>query len=217
MTDLLLAEDLALLLLDDNSGWLRNSYADYALAGALATELALRGRIRLSEKGERNVRRGRVIVCDTTPTDDALLDEALARLAPRPVRFRNTTLMILRKNVKQNILQRLVERGLVEARDHRVLGLVPVTVHPMVQPEHEQRLRAGLFAVLVQGEEPTVRQACLIALLGSLNMAGRVMLDDVSTVNRRAIRRRSRQLTKSHWAAEATARMIQQSQSATSG
>lgn len=214
MTDFLLAEDLALLLLQDESGWLRNSYAHYVLGGALATDLALLGRIRLTERGERNVRPGRVVVVDTSPTDDPILDAGLARLAQRPVRFRSTAVQMLCKDVKPLILQRLVDRGLVEARPHRVLGLIPVTLHPAIRPEHEQDLRAGLFAVLVQDEEPTVREACIIALLAAVGMAHTVMAEDVSTVDRRAIRRRAKQMLKVHWAAETAYRLIQSSQSA---
>ena len=119
MSELLLVEDVALLLLSDDTGWMRGQYHELVLAGAMATELAIRGRIRLTEKGEREVRKGRVVVSDTTPTDDAILDQALERLARRPVRWRSTTIQVLRKNAKRLVLERLSERGLVEAREHR--------------------------------------------------------------------------------------------------
>lgn len=217
MSELLLVEDVALLLLSDDTGWMRGQYHELVLAGALATELAIRGRIRLTEKGEREVRKGRVVVSDTTPTDDAILDQALERLARRPVRWRSTTIQVLRKNAKRLVLERLSERGLVEAREHRVLGLVPITVYPAVAPEYEQRLRSGLFAVLAKNEEPTVREACIIALLSAVNMADKVIAEDVSTVNRRAIRKRAKELRKVHWAAEAAYQAIQAQQSAAAG
>ncbi len=62
MSELLLVEDVALLLLSDDTGWMRGQYHELVLAGALATELAIRGRIRLTEKGEREVRKGRVVM-----------------------------------------------------------------------------------------------------------------------------------------------------------
>lgn len=214
MTDLLLVEDLALLLLDDTSGRLRGQYADYALAGAVATELALQGRIRLTERGERDVRAGRVLVGDAAPTDDPILDAGLARLAQRPVRFRSTAVQVLRKDLRRTVLQRLVDRGLVEAQPHRLLGLVPTTVHPAVDTGYEQRLREGLFAVLANDEEPTVREACLIALLAAVGLADKVIAEDVSTVDRRAIRRRAKELRKVHWAADTAYRLIQSTKSA---
>lgn len=217
LSDFLLAEDLTLLLLDDTSGWLRTPYADYVLAGAVATDLALRGRIRVTERGERNVRPGRIVVSDTSPTDDPILDAGLARLAQRPVRFRSTAVQVLRKDIKRTVLQRLVDRGLVEAREHRVLGLVPVTVHPTVDPSYERALRAGLFAVLVHDEEPTVREACVIALLAAAGMADKVIVQDVSTVDRRSIRRRAKELRKVHWAADTAYQLIQSAQSAAAG
>lgn len=87
---MLLVEDITLLVLDDTTGWLRGQYADYVLAGAVAIDLALLGRIRLTERGERDVRPGRVVISDNSPTDEPILDTALARLAQRPVRFRST-------------------------------------------------------------------------------------------------------------------------------
>lgn len=217
MSELLLVEDVALLLLSDETGWMRGPYHEWVLAGALATELAIRGRIRLTEKGERDVRPGRVVVSDTTPTDDAILDQALERLARRPVRWRSTAVQVLRKDAKRLVLERLVERGLVEAREHRVLGLVPVTVYPAVALEYEQGLRSGLFAVLAKDEEPTVREACIIALLSAVGMADKVIAEDVSTVNRRAIRKRAKEMRKLHWAAETAYQLIQQQQSGAAG
>lgn len=217
MGQILLAEDVALLLLDDTTGWLRNQFADYVLAGALATDLALAGRIRLSEKGERDVRPGRVLVSDPTPTDDSILDAGLRRLAQRPVRFRSTAIQVLRKDVKRLVLERLVERGWVEAREHQVLGLVPVTTHPALDGSHEQELRTGLFAVLAHGEEPTVHEACVIALLAAVGMADKVIAEDVSTVNRRAIRKRAKELRTVHWAAETAYKLIQANQAAAAG
>ncbi|WP_425307323.1 GPP34 family phosphoprotein [Ammonicoccus fulvus] len=217
MSELLLVEDVALLLLADDTGWMRGQYHEWVLAGALATELAIRGRIRLTEKGERDVRPGRVVVSDASSTDDAILDQALVRLAGRPVRWRSTTVQLLRKNVKRLVLERLVERGFVEAREHRVLGLVPITVYPAVSFDYEQRLRSGLFAVLARNEEPTVREACIIALLSAVNMADKVIAEDVSTVNRRAIRKRAKEMRKVHWAAETAYRLIQNQQSAAAG
>ncbi len=62
-----------------------------------------------------------------------------------------------------------------------------------------------------------MREACIIALLSAVNMADKVIAEDVSTVNRRAIRKRAKELRKVHWAAEAAYQAIQAQQSAAAG
>ena len=85
MSDTLIAEDLLLLLTDDRRGSVREySSADYVLGGALLMELALAGRVRITEEGESAHKAGRVTITDASPTDDDILDDALARLAAKP-------------------------------------------------------------------------------------------------------------------------------------
>ena len=69
---MLLAEDLLLLLTDDDS-----NEVDVALGGALLVELALTHRVDVAGPDER-VREGRPVVKDPSSTGDGLLDEALA-------------------------------------------------------------------------------------------------------------------------------------------
>ena len=76
---MLLAEDLLLLLTDDDSGKLAASGAevDVALGGALLVELALMERVDIAGPDE-SVREGRLLVRNPGPTGDGLLDETLA-------------------------------------------------------------------------------------------------------------------------------------------
>ncbi|MDO5681463.1 MAG: GPP34 family phosphoprotein [Propionibacteriaceae bacterium] len=209
MSEFLIAEDLALLLLNDETGWMRGQYADIALAGAVLTDLALLGRVRLTEEGEQGVRPNRVVLVDDSSTDDPVLDGALLKLIGRKVRFQQTTVQLLRSYAKRAVLARLVERGILEQREVRVFVVVPMKTYPTVDYSHEDELRRRLFRVLVQNEEPSVRDACLIALLSALNLAAKTIADDVSTIDKRAIRQRAKQLRRQHWAAEAAYRVIQ--------
>lgn len=214
MPEYLLAEDLALLLLNDRTGWMRGQSTDIALAGAVLTDLAIRGRIRLTEKGERDVRPNRVVIVDDSATDDPILDGALVRLSGRPVRRQSSALQVLRRQSKPAVLDRLVERGILEQRERRLLGLVPLKTYPMRDHTHEDGVRRRLFTVLVQNEEPSVHDACLIALLAALNLTAKTMAEDVSTIDRRAIQRKAKQIRHQHWAAEAAYKLIQQEQAA---
>jgi len=82
---MLIAEDLLLLLYDDESGKpiAGSPGLDYALGGAVLIELTLLGKVDIAEAGEQ-VKAGRLKILDTTPTGDAVLDERLAILAGKP-------------------------------------------------------------------------------------------------------------------------------------
>ncbi len=81
---MLLAEDLLLLLTDDATGRVRGGEADTGIGGAaLLIDLALLGRVRITEKGERDHKPDRVIVANPAPTDHRVLDAALAKIGDR--------------------------------------------------------------------------------------------------------------------------------------
>ena len=84
MNHVLIAEDLLLLLTDDQSGKLMvaSNQADIALDGALMIELALEQRVDVAAE-DGVVRKGRLLVMDASPTSDSLLDEALGRIAAK--------------------------------------------------------------------------------------------------------------------------------------
>ncbi|WP_031072994.1 GPP34 family phosphoprotein, partial [Streptomyces sp. NRRL S-118] len=68
-----LAEEIALLSLDDESGAAKErSSAGWAVAGGILLELVLAERLTVAD--------GRLAVADTTPTGTALLDGRLAKL-----------------------------------------------------------------------------------------------------------------------------------------
>jgi hypothetical protein len=79
---MLIAEDLLLLLTDDETGKLvaSASEVDVALGGALLVELTLMQRLDLAGPSEQ-VRKGHLVVRDASATSDPLLDEALAMVA----------------------------------------------------------------------------------------------------------------------------------------
>ncbi len=61
----------------------------------------------------------------------------------------------LGKGTRDVLLDRLAERGLVERRDGKVLGLFPHTTWPARDARHEESVRALLQGALVQGLTPT--------------------------------------------------------------
>ena len=70
-----LAEDLLLLLLDDESGRsvVDGTRRDYAVAGAVLVELARLGRVSPAEPGD-DAKEGYAVVREGSPTGDPVLD-----------------------------------------------------------------------------------------------------------------------------------------------
>ena len=212
---MLLADDLLLLLTTDGDG--RNamgSMADYLLAGAVLADLALAGNIRLTEKGEQEVRANRVVVVPDAPwPSDPLLSESLTTLAKQAKWFPRTTVEKLRPHLRRTVYERLVRAELVSRDEGRVLGLFPVTRHPALDPRYEADLLGRLDEVLLFGREPDERVAALIALLHAGNVLIKVV-DRGRQVDRRAVKRRAKELLDLYWTAAVTYKVIQSIQAA---
>ena len=208
---MLIAEDLLLLLLDDDSGTKQTSWMRPALGGALLVELALGGNVVMGEK--RWWRAGRVMAVLEAPAPvDPLLAQALATVASKP---RNAQELVNRlgKGVEKQLAQRLVDRGLLERRESRVLGLFPRTRWPARDVTHEQQVRRSLSAALVEGQQPDQRTAAVIALLSALDRAHKTV--DRGDLKARDVRRRAKEIADGDWAAKAVKDAIRAAMAAT--
>lgn len=209
---MLIAEDLLLLLYNDESGKpiTGSPGLDYALGGAVLIELTLLGKVDIAEPGDQ-VKAGRLKVLDTTPTGDAVLDERLALLAGKPGARPKDLMNKLSKRLRAQVLVRLAERGVLEADKGKVLGLFPVTRWPAKDARHEAEVRTGLESVLKLGTQPDERTAALIALLSALNVVPKVITD---AVDKKALKRRAKEISESDWAATAVRKAVQEMQAA---
>ena len=207
---MMIAEDLLLLLTDDETGRMTGSFIDYALAGAVLADLALMGRIRLTEKGEQGVRANRVIVVDDSPTGNDLLDDALRRLGEN-ARFRSSTISRLYRHVRKPLQQRLVDAGVLRPEQHKFLGF-PYTRYIQVDPGPELDAHVRLHRALADGEAPDPSTAALIGVLSALDITHRI----VRRGDRRAMKKRAKELRKQNWAAEAAYKPIQSASAAAS-
>lgn len=157
--DLLLVEDLLLVLLDDDGGHILGEGMLYAtLGGAVIVELAQRGLVR-TDSGQAVE-----VVPGATPPSDPLLRSAFETIAERR-RLVLTRIAEIGPPLRETVLDRLEERGLVRRERGTVLGFIPVTRLRTVDTTHEDAVMARLRAVLVDGAEPDPRTAALGALL----------------------------------------------------
>lgn len=209
---MLIAEDLLLLLYGDESGKpvLASTELDYALAGGVLLELAMLGRIDVAGAGE-TVKSGRLVVRDPAPTGSVILDARLAMLAGRQGRRPKDVIARLAKNLRGQLLDQLAGRGILRRDSGKVLGLFPVTRWPANESRHEQEVRLALDSALRMGTQPDERTAALIALLHAVNAVPKVITD---APDKRALRRRAKQIAESEWAAEAVRGAVQAVQAA---
>ena len=114
---MLLAEDLLLLLTDDDSGRLvvSGSAVDVALGGAQLIELTLLGRVDVTGEGEG--RAGRLVVRPGERPADPLLEEALAQPLAQPAYDCLRLLALTLRHDAERLLEQRVGRALAGAHD----------------------------------------------------------------------------------------------------
>lgn len=212
-TPLLVAEDLLLLLLDDDSGRLTHaSYLDTGLGGAHLVDLALGGHVDVDEPGKKwgFTQAARVHVTGSLP-EDPTLRAAYDTVAEKQ---RSAQDLVGRLGSKQRdpLLERLAGRGLLERRQGKVLGLFPTTRWPAADARHEAEVRARLGSALLRGAEPDPRTAALVALLHGLGVAHKVVTDP--QVPAREVRKRAKTIAEDDWAAKGVADAVAAAQSA---
>jgi hypothetical protein len=198
-----LAEDLLLLLLDDDSGRLitNGTSADHALAGAVLVDLVNAGR--LAEDG------GKLHVMDTSSLDEPVLEAGLERLTEKAPSKPQRAVEVLTKNVRETVLAALAGRGLIRQDKDKVLGLFPRKTWPAVDSAHEDSLRAELTAALVGGEQPGERAGTLIALLHAIGVVPKVVEGD-----KKALKARAKEISEGDWAGVAVRKAVQAIQAA---
>lgn len=196
----LIAEDLLLLLLHDEKGTVVGTInLPPALGGAVLTELALTGAVEVEEDPGR-WRTAKVHAVAGARPDDPTLAAAYDVVAQRP-RTAQDLVTRLGKHLRDELARRLVERGILERRDTKVLGLFPSKRWPTADPGRERELRFRLTSVLVQGVQPDERTAALVALLSAVDRAHKVV--DLAGLPPKVVRKRAKEIADGAWAAKA--------------
>ena len=209
--DTLIAQDLLLLLLEDESGKLTNTgHLDIGIGGAMLVELALAGSVEVGERPGRWAK-AKVRATGTDPGPDPVLQEALAQVAEKE-RDAESLVGRLGKKRREELLTRLVELGVLRREDGTVLGLFPRTRWPAADGAHESEVRRRLSDVLVAGTTPDERTAALVALLSALDLAHKVI--DREGLPAREVKARAKEIADGDWAAKAVKDAVQAAQAA---
>lgn len=205
-----LYEEITLLALREEAGTvIGSSTYPYAVAGALAAELLLAGRIRVEDSKKHLVE----IVSDAR-LDDPLLDECLQRIktATRRAKLRDWVSRFSRiKNLKGRAAGSLCRRGILHVEEQAVLLIFRQKIYPEMDPRPEReiigRLRKAIFNDTRQVDASTV---VLIALAQSAELLGA----HFQRGELRARKGRIKELTSGNVAGKATKEAIQAMQAA---
>lgn len=218
---MLLTEDILLLGTDDASGRKLARYTDLLVGGGLLSDLALAGNVRTTEPGE-SVRKNRVVaVPDAAWPADQLLAEALSVISGKPNWYLSSVVDRLGRKLVDHkavdaVYERLAKAELVSRTPHRVLGLVPTTRWVSVDGRYEASLHEQLDAIFLFGAEPDAHVASLAALLTGAGLVTSV-IDRGRGVDKRAVKRRGKELLKQYWPAQAMERAFQNRDAAAAG
>ena len=201
----LIAEDLLLLLLDEDSGKVgATDNAEVALGGAVLAELAILGAVTVEERTSR-WRAPKVKATGWVPEDRVLVD-ALDVVGEKE-RAAQDLVGRLGKGLVTTLADRMAERGLLERHETRLLGMLPRTRWPAADSTHEAEVRRSLAAVLVQGATPDDRTGALVAVLAAIDRAHKVV--DHDGMSRRDVKKRAKEVAEGEWAANAIRDAIQ--------
>ena len=216
---MLIVEDLLLLLTDDQSGapLTDSTKLPSALAGAVLLELSLLNRIDVAGEGEP-VKRGRLVIRNSSPTGDDILDQALATLTQREGKRPRDVIRQLASGLRDDVYDRLVGRQLVRREEGRILGVFPRNRWPAVDATYEDALRRDIVNAFTQpsGElKPNI--GALVSLLAAVDKLTLVVSPQSYGLSKKDIRRRGKEKSEGSWAPEAVKETVAAAQAAMIG
>lgn len=205
---MLLAEDLLLLLTEDDTGKLAapSTEVDVALGGALLVELTLMQRVDVAT--DERVREGRLVVRDPDPTGDGLLDKALTIVGQKEGKKPQGVVARLGKRTRVRLYERLVAGGVLRAEEDRILGIFPTHRWPSKDAAHESSVRAGLVRALREGATADARTGALISLLLALKAVHKVVDPASVGLSKKELNANAKRIAEGDWAAKVVRQAI---------
>ena len=166
-------EEILLLMLDDDGLFLpiRGGAVEHIMVGAVLMDLAFANRIDTDPE--------KLEVIDSTPTGNPLLDGALERIAGsgETMNTKGWVELLAREQaaeVRQHALNRLIELGILEAKDEKFLWVFHSRRYPTVDGRTERAVKLRMEDVLLSDDMPDPRDIALICLVDACDI-----LDDL--------------------------------------
>lgn len=164
-----LSEKLMLLALHDEKGsvlFSASTALPYGLAGALIIDLVFQERIALTE--------GKVKVRNPSPTGDGLLDETLQLIRasdkPRDIKYWVQRIYSKVKNLHKRVSNELIEKGILERREQKILWVFPSRRYPTINAAPENEIRKNIHEVVLRYKAPEKEDIALLSLVKSCDL-----------------------------------------------
>ncbi len=164
-------EEMILLLLNDDGRFANvpNVSLDYALSGGVLMDLALENRIDTDLE--------KLVVIDPTPTGDGLLDPTLSEIVAgdqNDARYWVERTSARAAELREEVLDRLVDKGILERQDDRFLWVFQSRRYPTVDGEAQREVKLRIMGVLFSDEIPDPRDIVIIALADACGIFGSI-------------------------------------------
>ncbi len=173
-TPLSLTEELLLVALDDDTGRLIELLPfslETAIAAALVMDLTLAARIDTDPT--------HLFVLSAAPTGNAILDDVLARVIAEPQPLSSAEwlrrLAVPGPELRDRILARLVERGVLQSVEKRLLWVFKTRVYPPTSGLEEREVKSRVMTLLNNDDIPEARDAMLVGLLRATGIMERLL------------------------------------------
>ncbi len=158
------AEEIMLLLLEDEDGrfaHIPELSIRCILSGAVLMDLALKNKIQSNPD--------RILVTDSTPTGDSMLDPSLQKIADSKedhnARYWVEFNAREGEAIRRNALTRLVGKGILKQEDDRFLWVFRTRRYPIIDGEVDREVKGRIFGIIFSDEIPDPRDIVIISLV----------------------------------------------------
>lgn len=176
MATLNLAEDIVLLLLDDETGKMEDIHAnvmEMLMAGAVLMDLGLKGRLDWDLE--------RLFVVDDAPTGDPVLDGVLAQVSAHsePMAPKAWIQRVAERGmeIRAAAIDSLVARRIIKVEDRRFLWVFGSRRYPVIDNTEEREAKLRLMDVLLSDTIPDPHDVALICLADAASVFEVILSD----------------------------------------
>lgn len=207
-----LSQDLILLALNPQTGKTRFSWysaLDYGLVGSLLLDLVLQGKLEIDNDnrviGAIRASHGQATAGNTgNEFLDQRLSEVLASSRPRTARFWVTRWRRRYLGIQTIVLQNLVDLGVLERQEQRILGLFPTQRYFLTDESIQREIVQRVRAAVLEGIGLNSRMAALISLMQAAHLTNAVFRPE----ERPEARSRIRAITEGELVGQAVSKAI---------
>ena len=178
-------EEILLLVIDEENGSfvrLPSLSLEFAIAGSLLMELALKNRIDSDLK--------KLFIIDKTPTGDPILDKALQQLTDSKLegdgKYWVQRLAKTADDTRDEIIYRLVDKGILKVENKKILWVFNSRRYPLLDNKEVTEVRERIRAIIFSDDIPDPHDIAIIGLAHACNLLDHVFdTDQVKQVRNR--------------------------------